>query len=414
MGLMGSTVARKKAPDEAIPNLYVWRGRNGDGDAIQGEITAREWSSVAALLTRQGVTHIKIHRKRMRWRNEAITEKDIAIFTRQLATMIKSGIPLMTCFEVIMQGHPNIRMRRLLIKIRNDLASGESIARTFARHPKYFNDLYCDMLHVGEQAGILEDILGRLAVFREKTLAVKARVRQALFYPTAVIVVAFVVTTLIMIFVVPTFKSLFESFGADLPTPTQIVINLSEFLLSYWWAIFGVLGGGGWAMLHWWRHSAPLRRRGERFLMGVPGLGEIFQKAAIARWMRTFATMYGAGIPINEMLNAVGRSSGSSVYAEATEAIKNHIETGNKIAFALGRCDLFPPMALQLFEIGEESGTIGTMSSKVAEYYEREVDHAVDGLSSLMEPAIMAVLGVLVGGLVIALYLPIFKMGQVV
>ena len=343
-----------------------------------------------------------------------ITDKDITLFTRQLATMMKSGVPLLQSFDIVGRGHANPAVGRLLLDIKSEVETGSSLSQAFRKYPLYFDALFCNLVGAGEQAGILETLLDRLATYKEKILAIKSKIKKALFYPIAVLVVAFVITAVIMIFVIPAFKEVFTSFGAELPLPTQIVISISDFFVEWWWAIFGVIGGSIYAFLEAWKRSEKIQMVMDRTLLRAPIFGDIVRKSVIARWTRTLATMFAAGVPLVESLDSVGGASGNYVYKVATQKIQSEVSTGTSLTVAMQNADVFPNMVTQMAAIGEESGSLDGMLSKVADFFEQEVDDAVDAMSSLMEPLIMVVLGTLIGGMVVAMYLPIFKLGAVV
>ncbi|NNM81026.1 MAG: type II secretion system F family protein [Burkholderiales bacterium] len=392
---------------------FVWEGRNKEGKQMRGEMRAKGEALVNTTLRRQGIIVSKIQKQKLA-RSKKITEKDITIFTRQLATMMKSGVPLLQSFDIVGKGHSNPAVTRLLMSIKADVETGSSLNQAFRKYPLYFDQLFCNLISAGEQAGILESLLDRLATYKEKILAIKRKIKSALFYPAAIIVVAFIITSIIMLYVIPAFKSLFSSFGADLPAPTLIVMKISDFFVAYWWAIFGGIGGGLYAFLYSWKRSIKMQRSMDMLLLKPPIFGPLIRKSSIARWTRTLATMFAAGVPLVESLESVAGASGNYVYAEATRKIQIEVSSGTNITTAMQNTGVFPSMVLQMVAIGEESGALDSMLSKVADFYEGEVDDAVDALSSLMEPIIMVVLGTLIGGLVIAMYLPIFKMGQVV
>lgn len=394
---------------------FTWEGTDKRGKKIKGQMLAGGESVVTAQLRRQGITVTKVRKQSALFaRTQPIKDKDITLFTRQLATMMKAGVPLLQSFDIVGRGAANPSVQRLLAEIKADIEKGSSMNQAFSKHPKYFDTLFCNLVQAGEQAGILEGVLDRLATYKEKILAIKSKIKSALFYPAAVIVVAFIVTAAIMIFVVPAFKDLFSSFGADLPAPTLVVMAISDFFVAYWWLIFGVIGGGIYALLKLWKRSKPVQRFMDKLMLKLPVFGPIIEKATIARWTRTLSTMFAAGVPLVEALDSVGGASGNQLYVEATEKIRSDVATGTSLTVAMQGTNRFPSMVLQMAAIGEESGALDSMLSKVADFYEAEVDDAVDALSSLIEPMIMVVLGTLIGGLVVAMYLPIFKMGSVV
>jgi type IV pilus assembly protein PilC len=328
--------------------------------------------------------------------------------------MMKAGVPLLQAFDIVGKGHSNPAVAKLLGDIKADVETGSSLSTSFRRYPLYFDALFCNLVGAGEQAGILDTLLDRLATYKEKIMAIKGKIKSALFYPISIIVVAFVITAVIMIFVIPAFKTLFEGFGADLPAPTLIVMAISDFFVTWWWAIFGAIGGGLWFFFYTWKRSEKMQSTMDRLTLKLPIIGDVIRKATIARFSRTLATMFTAGVPLVEALDSVAGASGNRVYYDATKRIQSEISTGTSLTVAMQNSQVFPNMVLQMTAIGEESGALDSMLSKVADFYEAEVDDAVDAMSSLMEPVIMVVLGVLIGGLVIAMYLPIFKMGQAV
>ena len=368
---------------------------------------------VAAALRRRGIMATKI-KKQSFSRGRKITHKDLALFTRQLSTMLKAGVPLMQSFDIVGRGHANPSMARLMNDIRMDVETGTSLNQAFRKYPLYFDPLFCNLVAAGEQAGILETLLDRLAMYQEKTIALKGKIKKALFYPVMIILVAILVTAVIMIFVIPSFKSVFTSFGADLPAPTLVVIAMSDFFVAYWYIVFGLLFGGIYFLVQAWKRSPRVQATIDRLALKLPVLGEMLQKAAIARWSRTLATTFAAGVPLVEALDSVGPSAGNAVYKEATKQVQTEVNIGTSLAQSMQNTGVFPNMAIQMTQIGEESGSLDSMLSKVADYYEREVDETVDALSSLLEPMIMVILGVIIGGIVIAIYMPIFKLGQVV
>lgn len=393
--------------------IFEWEGKDRNGKIVRGEQRSGGEAAVTASLRRQGILVTKIKKRRTSG-GKSINQKDIAVFTRQLATMMKAGVPLLQSFDIVARGSPNPRLTRLLTDIRSDVETGTSLSSAFRRHPMYFDALYCNLVEAGEAGGILEELLARLAKYQEKIIAIKQKVKSALIYPIAVMVVAFVVLTVIMIFVIPTFESVFSSFGADLPTPTLIVIAMSKFFVGYWWLIFGVLFGGGYIFLQTWRRSEKMQMSMDRLLLRLPIFGELIRKAVIARWTRTLATMFAAGVPLVEALDSVGGTAGNAVYAKATEQIQRDVAAGSALTASMSTTGVFPNMVLQMAAIGEESGALDDMLSRAAEFYEEEVDEMVAGLSSLLEPIIIVVLGTLIGGIVVSMYLPIFKLGAVV
>ncbi|PKO26708.1 MAG: type II secretion system protein F [Betaproteobacteria bacterium HGW-Betaproteobacteria-5] len=406
-----ATAARSRA-SAVKENTFLWEGRNKDGKTVRGEMKAASESVVQTTLRRQGITGAKVKKVRFKTGGK-ITEKDISLFTRQLATMMKSGVPLLQSFDIVGRGHSNPAVGKLLLDIKSDVETGSSLSQAFRKFPLQFDALYCNLVAAGEQAGILDTLLDRLATYKEKILAIKGKIKSALFYPVAVLVVAFIITAVIMIFVIPAFKEVFQGFGADLPAPTLFVIAISDFFVSYWWAIFGALGGGIYAFLESWKRSEKVQIAMDRLLLRLPIFGEIVRKSVIARWTRTLATMFAAGVPLVESLDSVGGAAGNHVYKVATRQIQSEVSTGINLTNAMQNANIFPNMVIQMVSIGEESGALDSMLSKVADFFETEVDDAVDAMSSLMEPIIMVILGILIGGMVVAMYLPIFKLGAI-
>ena len=401
--------AATKVPDF----VFEWEGRDRNGKQVRGETRAAGENQVMASLRRQGVNPTKIKKRRMR-SGQRIKPKDIAIFTRQLATMMKAGVPLLQAFDIVGRGNANASVTKLLNDIRTDVETGTSLSAAFRKYPRYFDNLYCNLVEAGEAAGILEGLLDRLATYMEKTEAIKSKIKSALMYPIAVVIVAFVVTSVIMIFVIPAFKEVFSSFGADLPAPTLFVIAMSEVFVEWWWLIFGTIGGGFYFFMQAWKRSEKVQMFMDRLMLKMPVFGQLVYKSTVARWTRTLATMFAAGVPLVEALDSVGGASGNSVFERATEKIQQEVSTGTSLTAAMTNANIFPSMVLQMCAIGEESGSIDHMLSKSADFYESEVDDMVAGLSSLMEPIIIVVLGTIIGGIVVSMYLPIFKLGQVV
>jgi len=393
--------------------VFEWEGKDRGGKPVRGEIRAVGENKVKVALRRQGVLATKIKKRRMR-SGKSIKPKDIAIFTRQLATMMKAGVPLLQSFDIVGRGNANASVTKLLNDVRTDVETGTALSAAFRKYPLHFSALYCNLVEAGEAAGILESLLERLAVYMEKTEAIKSKIKSALMYPMSVLMVALVVVAVIMIFVIPAFKSVFASFGADLPAPTLFVIAVSEFFVAYWWLIFGALGGGCYFFIQAWRRSVKVQRFMDRAILKIPVFGVLIEKSCIARWTRTLAAMFSAGVPLVEALDSVGGASGNSKYADATEKIQQEVSTGLSLTEAMAHANLFPTMVLQMCAIGEESGSLDHMLAKAAEFYEAEVDDMVAGLSSLIEPIVIVFLGALIGGIVVAMYLPIFKLGHVV
>jgi type IV pilus assembly protein PilC len=393
--------------------VFEWEGKDRNGKQVRGEIRAAGENQVKASLRRQGVTPTKIKKRRMS-AGSSIKPKDLAIFTRQLATMMKAGVPLLQAFDIVGRGNPNPRVTKLLNDIRTDVETGTSLSVAFRKFPLYFDALYCNLVEAGESAGILDQLLDRLAVYMEKTEAIKSKIKSALMYPISVLIVAFVVVAVIMIFVIPSFKQVFTSFGGELPMPTLVVIAMSEFFIKYWYLIFGGLFGGVYFFMESWKRNKKMQAFMDRVMLKLPIFGTLVEKSCIARWTRTLSTMFAAGVPLVEALDSVGGASGNDVFAVATLKIQQEVSTGTALTAAMTNANLFPSMVLQMCSIGEESGSIDHMLGKAADFYEAEVDDMVAGISSLMEPIIIVILGTLIGGIVVAMYLPIFKLGQVV
>ena len=393
--------------------VFEWEGRDKNGKVVRGEIRAGGEAQVNANLRRQGILLTKLKKRRTSG-GSSVKQKDIAMFTRQLATMMKAGVPLLQAFDIVGRGAVNPRLTKLLNDIRADVETGTSLSAAFRKHPMHFDALYCNLVEAGEAGGILEQLLERLAIYQEKTIALKNKIKAALMYPIAVLVVAFVVVVVIMIKVIPAFKEVFSSFGADLPGPTLVVIAMSEFFVSYWLVIFGVMIGGSYMFMQTWKRSVKMQMVMDRLLLRIPIFGALINKSVIARWTRTLSTMFAAGVPLVEALDSVAGAAGNAVYAEATQKIQRDVSTGSALTTAMQTTGVFPNMVIQMTSIGEESGSLDNMLGKAAEFYEEEVDDMVKGLSSLMEPIIIVVLGTIIGGIVVAMYLPIFKIGQVV
>ena len=404
-----ATALAKSAPDF----IFEWEGKDRSGKLVRGELRAGGEAAVSASMRRQGVMVTKVKKRRMSG-GKSIKGKDIAIFTRQLSTMMKAGVPLLQAFDIVGRGSTNQRMTRLLSEIRSDVETGTSLSSAFRKHPMYFDALYCNLVEAGEAGGILEELLARLALYQEKTIAIKQKVKSALIYPTAVIVVAFVVLSVIMIFVIPSFKEVFTSFGAELPAPTLVVMAMSDYFIHYWWLIFGVIFIGGYTFIQSWKRSEKVQMFMDRLLLRLPIFGDLVMKSVVARWTRTLSTMFAAGVPLVEALDSVGGTAGNLVFTLATQQIQRDVAAGSALTTAMTTTGVFPTMVLQMSAIGEESGALDDMLARCAEFYEEEVDEMVKGLSTLMEPIIIVVLGTLIGGIVVSMYLPIFKIGQVV
>jgi type IV pilus assembly protein PilC len=405
-----ATAAAAKGPKEFI---FAWEGKDKAGRIVRGEIRATGEAVVNHTLRRQGILVQKVKKQKV-GRGGKVKEKDITLFTRQLATMMKAGVPLLQAFDIVGKGSPNPAVGKLVLELRTEVETGSSLAQAFRKYPLYFDALFCNLVAAGEQAGILETLLDRLATYKEKILAIKSKIKSALFYPIAIIVVAFVITAVIMIFVIPAFKQVFTSFGADLPAPTLLVMAISDWFVANWYILFPLLGAGVYGFLESWKRSLPVQVFMDRLMLRLPVFGDLVRKSTIARWTRTLSTMFAAGVPLVEALESVGGASGNHVYLTATRQIQSEVSTGTSLTVAMQNANVFPSMVIQMCSIGEETGALDSMLSKVADFYEAEVDDAVEALSSLMEPMIMVVLGTLIGGMVIAMYLPIFKMGQAV
>jgi len=404
----------EKAIKQAV---FLWEGSDKRGAKVKGESQGTNPATVKAELRRRGIVPKKVRKKSTLFSSTAgkkITAGDIAIFSRQLATMMSSGVPLVQAFEIIGNGNENPRMQTLLLSVKNDIESGNPLAESLAKHPLYFDELFCNLVRAGEHAGILEELLHKVATYKEKTEAIKAKIKKALFYPTAVVVVAAIVTAILLIFVVPQFEELFSGFGATLPAFTQMVINLSRFMQDYWFLVLAGVMAVIYGFIQAKRRSVKFGHFLDKVALKMPIVGAILNKAAIARFSRTLSTMFAAGVPLVEAMESVAGATGNIVYSDAILRIRDEVSTGRQLNLAMRDANLFPSMVVQMVAIGEESGALDDMLAKVADFYEDEVDNAVDSLSSLLEPLIMAVLGVLVGGLVIAMYLPIFKLGAVV
>ena len=407
-----AAVAKKEGKDVKQYN-FTWTGKDKSGKVVKGELRASGESLVVATLRRQGI-QVQNVKKASSKSGKRITEKDITIFTRQLAVMMKAGVPLLSAFDIVGRGHANPSVGKLLLDVKTDVETGSSLAQAFRKYPLYFDALFCNLVGAGEAAGILDTLLDRLATYKEKIIAIKGKIKGALFYPIAVIVVSIIVVAVIMIFVIPVFKDLFKSFGADLPGPTLLIMAVSDWFLASWWWFFPALIGGTWFFFYTWKRSLTMQRFMDRLALRLPVFGDVIRKATIARWCRTLSTMFAAGVPLVESLDSVAGAAGNYVYYEATKRIQQEVSTGTALTAAMTNANVFPPMVLQMVAIGEESGALDSMLGKVADFFEQEVDEAVASLSSLMEPMIMVILGGLIGTIVVAMYLPIFKMGQAI
>ena len=410
MATAATAATAVKGPKEVT---FVWEGKDKGGKVVSGEIRATGEALVNATLRRQGIVVTKVKKQRI-GRGGSVSEKDLSLFTRQLATMMKAGVPLLQSFEIVGKGASNPAVAKLLFEIKTEVETGSSLAAAFRKYPLYFDALFCNLVQAGEAAGILETLLDRLASYKEKIIAIKSKIKAALFYPVAIIAVAFIITAVIMIFVIPAFKNVFSSFGADLPGPTLVVMAISEYFVQYWWLIFGVVGGGIYGFLEAWKRSLAVQIFMDRLALKLPIFGDVIRKSTIARWTRTLSTMFAAGVPLVEALESVGGAAGNYVYLVATKQIQAEVSTGTALTVSMQNANVFPSMVIQMVQIGEETGALDSMLSKVADFFEAEVDDAVDALSSLMEPIIMVVLGTLIGSMVVAMYLPIFKLGGAV
>jgi type IV pilus assembly protein PilC len=394
---------------------FLWEGKDKRGNKVRGKSLAANEATLRADLRRQGVAATRVKTQSRTFRSGGkITMEDIAVFARQLATMMSAGIPMVQAFEIIGNGHEKPSMQKLVLDIKANIEGGSTLHESLAKFPLYFDNLFVNLVEAGEQAGALESLLDKIATYKEKTEALKKKIKKALFYPIAVLCVAVIVSIILLVFVIPQFESLFKGFGADLPAFTQMVVNLSRFVQHQGWWLLIVIGAGFYAFFYFLRRSRPMQLAMDRILLKMPILGPILVKAAIARYARTLSTMFAAGVPLVEAMQSVAGATGNIVYEEAVLRMKDEVASGGRLQRAMENTGLFPNMVVQMIAVGEESGSLDTMSSKVAEFYEAEVDNAVDSMSSLLEPAIMAILGVLVGGMVIAMYMPIFKLGQAV
>ena len=409
---MATAVAQRRE-SQVKEYTYLWEGIDRNNRNVRGESKAASETVVRSNLRRQGIRITKLKRQTFRGGGR-VSEKDITFFTRQLATMLRAGVPLLQAFEIVARGHKNPRFARLMMDIKSRVESGSSLSQAFREHPGQFDALYCNLVNAGETAGILDGILDRLATYKEKILAIKSKIKSALFYPISVVTVAIIVVWVIMVWVIPAFKQVFSSFGANLPAPTLIVIAISDFFVSYWWLMAAIIAGALITFFFLLRRSAAFRYTVDRISLKLPIIGAIVEKATIARWTRTLSTMFAAGVPLVESLDAVAGASGNAVFAAGTRRIQTEVSTGTSLTNAMHNTGLFPSMVLQMTQIGEESGSLDGMLSKVADFFEREVDDAVAALSSLLEPIIIVFLGVVIGGLVVSMYLPIFKLGSVI
>lgn len=408
-----ATASRAIRPAGPQEDLYNWEGKDKSGKIVRGEVRASGDAVVKAMLRRQGILVTKVKKQKLS-RGGKISEKDIALFTRQLATMMKSGVPLLQAFDIGIKGSGNPALARLLNEVRNDVETGSSLSQAFGKHPVHFDRLFTNLVAAGEQAGILDSLLDRIATYKEKILAIKGKIKSALFYPIAVIVVAALVISVMMLFVIPEFKSVFSGFGAELPAPTMIVIGISDFFVEFWYIVLGIPIVAIMAISWIYKRSVAMQIAIDRLVLKLPVIGYIIRKATVARWTRTLSTMFAAGVPLVEALDSVGGASGNHIYLTATRQIQSDVSTGTSLTVAMQNANVFPTMVVQMVSIGEESGQLDAMLGKVADFFEQEVDEAVSGLSQLLEPIIMVFLGTVIGGLVIAMYLPIFKLGSIV
>jgi len=403
--------------NDIAQHTFIWDGTDRRGARHSGEIIGPSPALVKADLRRQGITPIKVKKKPRGLfgsdTTKAVKSKDVALFSRQLATMMSAGVPLVQSFEIISKGNEHPGMRKLVTALKTDIEGGSSLGQAMRKHPRVFDDLFCNLVKAGEQAGILENLLNKIAVYKEKSEILKSKIKKAMMYPAGILVVAFVVTVILLVWVVPQFQTLFSSFGADLPVFTQVVVNMSEFVQKFWYIIIGVPVAGIYFMIKAKNSSRKFNGFLDKVILQLPIIGTILRKAAVARFARTLGTMFAAGVPLVEAMESVAGACGNQVFYDAIIKMRDEISTGQQLQTAMLQSKLFPHMTVQMVAIGEESGSLDAMLSKVADFYEREVDDAVDNMSSLMEPLIMVILGVLIGGLVLAMYMPIFQMGQV-
>lgn len=399
-------------------HTFLWEGTDNQGKRVKGRTDGQNEAMIKAMLRKQGINPVRVRKQTNLFglggsRKKKIKTADIAVFARQMATMMSAGVPLVQSLQIIENGAENPSLSELVGNIRSDIEGGSTLSEALGKHPQHFDDLFVNLVDAGEKSGALESLLDKIATYKEKTEAIKTKVRKALFYPGAVITVAIIVMGILLYFVVPQFQSLFQGFGADLPAFTLMVIGLSKFVQAWWWAILLAIGAGVFLFVRTYRRSRRLRRAMDRLSLKVPVVGDILYKAAVARFARTLSTMFAAGVPLVEAMESVARAAGNIVFEEGIMQMRDQVAAGQRLQVCMSNAGLFPSMAVQMVSIGEESGSLDSMCTKVADFYESEVDEQVDSLSSLLEPLIMAVIGVLVGGLVIAMYLPIFKLGSV-
>ena len=405
---MAEVVAGKQFP-------FLWEGKDRKGNKLRGRGLAKDEMELRADLRRQGIAATRVRKESQLFKGEGkVTAEDIAIFSRQLATMLAAGIPMVQAFEIVGVGHDKPAVQKLVLGIKQDIETGNALHQALGKHPLYFDDLYTNLVEAGEHAGALEAVLEKIATYKEKTEALKKKIKKALFYPAAVLAVAIIVTVILLLFVIPQFESLFKGFGADLPAFTQFVVNMSRWLQANGWIVLIAAGAAVFTFAYFYRRSRPMRQFIDRMSLGIPVIGPILRKSAIARFARTLATMFAAGVPLVEAMKSVAGATGNIVYQDAVLKMRDSIATGMRMQRAMENTGLFPNMVVQMIAVGEESGSLDEMAGKVADFYEADVDAAVDALSSLLEPFIMVILGVLVGGMVVAMYLPIFKLGAVV
>ena len=410
MATAGKRENKKEGPKELN---FSWEGKNKTGKVVRGELKAASEAAANAALRRQGISVTKLKKQKV-GAGGKVSDKDVTLFSRQLATMVKSGVPLLQSFDIVGKGTNNPALAKLLFDIKADVETGSNLASAFRKYPQYFDALYCNLVEAGEQAGILDTLLDRLATYKEKIQAIKSKIKSALTYPIAILIIAFIITAVIMIFVVPAFKGVFASFGGELPAPTLIVIAISDYFTANWYIIFGTMYAVIYGIGQAFKRSTALQIAKDKYSLKLPVFGDMLIKSSIARWTRTLSTMFAAGVPLVDALDSVGGAAGNYVYTMATKKIQDEVSTGSSLTVAMENSGVFPPMVTQMVAIGEESGQLDSMLGKTADFFEAEVDEAVEALSSLMEPIIMVFLGGLIGGLVVAMYLPIFKLGSVV
>ena len=409
-----ATNKRNQSNKKVAGTSYEFEGRHMESEQIvRGEVVAKDEQDARAKLARRRIKVISLHKKK-KVREKKITQGDITVFTRQLSTMMKAGLPVMQAFDIVAKGHSNAAMTKLLMEVRNDIEQGTSMANAFRKHPKYFDNFYCNLVDAGEAGGVLENLLDKLATYMEKTQAIKKKIKSALTYPIAVVVVAIILVIIMMMFVLPEFKKVYDGMNAEMPALTQFMMGISDFMVAYGWIVIIAMIGAVVAFIQWHKRSFELQTRMDGMLLKLPIFGNIVEKGTIARWARTTATLFAAGVPLVEALDSVGGASGNIIYEEATRSIRNQVNQGTSLTTAMGSTDLFPNMVLQMASIGEESGSLDDMLNKAAEFYEEEVDIAVATLSSLMEPIIMVVLGSIIGVILVSMYLPLFNLGSVV